>query len=110
MFRIASCFLAFLSAVPLMAQSATGSIYGVISDNSGAVIPGADVKATNVATNVSRAVRSSDDGSYSLTFLPLGTYRLEVASANFKKFEQTGVILEINRNAHVNPVLQVGTV
>ena len=39
MFRIASCLLAFLSAIPLMAQSATGSIYGVVTDTSGAVIP-----------------------------------------------------------------------
>src|SRR4051812_43493565 len=100
--------LLFLSAAPLMAQSATASIFGVVTDSSGAVIPGAAVKATNLTTNVSRNVNSADDGSYSLTFLSLGSYRVEVTAANFKKFAQTGVVLEINRNAKINPVLQLG--
>src|SRR3954466_10274759 len=102
--------LSVLSAAPLMAQSATGSIFGVVTDSSGAVIAGAGVKATNLATNVSRNGNSAEDGSYSLTFLPLGSYRVEVTAANFKKFEQTGIVLEIDRSAKINPVLQLGTV
>src|SRR5690348_9840948 len=110
MFRYLLFFLAvlLLPLGQLSAQSATASISGVVTDVSGAAVPRAVVKVTNTSTNVARSIASADDGSFSLTFLPLGSYRVEVTADGFKKFEQKGVVLEIDRNARVNPVLQLG--
>src|SRR5207245_7915099 len=70
----------------------------------------AKITATEVATNVSRSTRPAPDGSYSILFLPVGTYRVEVNAPGFKKFEQTGIVLEVNRNARVDATLQLGAV
>ncbi|MDQ6758935.1 MAG: TonB-dependent receptor [Acidobacteriota bacterium] len=93
-----------------VAQTTTGSISGKIMDVSGAAVANAKVVATELATNVSRDTTSSSDGSYSLLFLPVGSYRVDVTVTGFKKFEQTGIILELNRNAHVDAALQLGGV
>jgi len=95
---------AFLSS----GQTTTASIAGTVSDNSGAAIAGAMVTATNLDTNTTRTVTTQADGGYSLLFIPIGRYRLEVNHTGFKKFEQTGITLEVNRNARVDAVLQVG--
>src|SRR5215467_9543417 len=60
---------------PAWAQSTTGNIAGKITDPSGAPIAGAKVAAINVETNVARSTTSLQDGSYSLLFLPVGTYK-----------------------------------
>ena len=72
----------------------------------------AAITAINVATNVSRTANAQSDGPYSLSllFLPIGEYRIEISAPGFKKFEQTGIILEVNRNARVDAVMQVGAV
>src|SRR5712692_9012078 len=93
----------------VLAQSTTGTISGTVTDPSGAAIPSAKVTATEVATNISRSAQPAPDGSYSILFLPVGTYRLEVNATGFKKFEQTGIVLEVNRNARVDAALQLGS-
>jgi outer membrane receptor protein involved in Fe transport len=93
----------------LQAQT-TATILGTVLDSSGAPVANASVTATNLGTNVARKQSTAQDGSYSLTFLPLGTYKVEVDSAGFKKFEQTGIVLEVNRNARVDATLQLGAV
>ncbi len=103
------CLAAALTANFVLAQGTTGSIYGTVTDATGAVVPEATITATNVATNISRTAKSEQSGAYSLTFLPVGTYRLEVNANGFKKFEQSGIVLEINRSARVDPSLQVGS-
>jgi hypothetical protein len=103
------CVAVALTANFALAQGTTGSIYGTVTDASGAIVPDATITATNTATNISRTAKSEQSGSYSLTFLPVGTYRLEVNANGFKKFEQNGIVLEINRSARVDPSLQVGS-
>src|SRR5689334_19797210 len=102
----------FLLALPavLHAQGTTATISGTVTDATTAVISGAKVTATNLETNTSRNATSLVDGSYSIPFLPIGTYRVEIDAPGFKKFEQTGIRLEINRNARVDAVLQIGAV
>jgi hypothetical protein len=63
-----------------------------------------------VATNTTRSATTLADGNYSLLFLPIGNYKVEVDAKGFKKFEQTGIVLEVNRNARIDAVLQVGAV
>jgi hypothetical protein len=93
-----------------MAQSTTGTIAGSVTDSSGSPVAGEKVTATNVETNVTRGTNTSQDGSYSLPFIPIGTYRINIDVTGFKKFEQTGVVLDVNRNPKVDAVLQVGAV
>ena len=62
------------SAWPLFAQTATARIEGIVTDNTGAVLPGATVTATNVGTNAQRIDVSNTKGAYTLTALPAGAY------------------------------------
>jgi len=78
-----SLVLGLLVAAPL-AQTGSGSIRGVIRDAAGAVIPGADVTLTNVATNVKRSTVSNEVGLYVFTGLPRGQYELSVQMPGFK--------------------------
>ncbi len=95
-------------ALPLNAQVATSTISGSVSDSTGAVMPNITVKATQIETNFSRSAQTSNAGQYSIPFLPIGPYRVEVDAPGFKQFRQTGVTLDIDRNARVDPVLELG--
>ncbi|MCI0622112.1 MAG: carboxypeptidase regulatory-like domain-containing protein [Acidobacteria bacterium] len=90
------------------AQITSATILGTVADASGAVVPNAQVTATNVETNFSRSANTDALGQYVIKFLPIGAYRVEFSANNFKKFVQTGVVLELNRSARVDPVLEIG--
>ena len=108
MLKLAS--MTMLTCALAFAQGTTATISGNVTDSSGSAVAGASVTATNLDTNVTRKQSTQDDGSYSLLFLPIGNYRVEISGTGFKKFEQTGIVLEVNRNAKVDAVLQVGAV
>jgi hypothetical protein len=97
-----------VARLPLHAQVTTASISGVVTDSSKAVIPGAEVTATQQETNFTRSTVADETGHYSIRFLPLGNYRVEITIAGFKKFSQTGIVLDINRDARVDAVLETG--
>src|SRR4051812_45485014 len=101
----------FVSAigVPLWAQG-TAQINGTVRDQSGAVLPGVEITATQTQTGIARTTISNETGSYILPTLPIGTYKIEAALAGFRTFVQTGVELQVNSNPVVNPVLEVGQV
>lgn len=98
-----------ISCVPSYGQ-ATAKIYGTVSDPSGGLIAGARIVAIQTATNVTRNTQSDTMGRYTIEFLPVGVYRLEVNAPAFKKYIQTGIVLEIDKNARVDPVLSVGAI
>ena len=95
-------------AAPAHAQVDTGTILGTIRDPSGAVVGGAQVKAVNLDTGFSRVAKSDAAGQFELRFMPLGRYRVEVSADRFRKFAQSGVVLEVNTNARVDATLQTG--
>jgi outer membrane receptor protein involved in Fe transport len=78
--------IAALLAAPLasLGQTFRGGINGIVTDPSGAVVPGADVEAVDVATSVSHKTVSSSGGEYSFQDLPLGTYKISVSASGFK--------------------------
>ncbi|HYO81790.1 MAG TPA: carboxypeptidase regulatory-like domain-containing protein [Bryobacteraceae bacterium] len=92
------------------AQVTTQTIIGTVADRSGANVPGAKVTVTQIETNVSREATSDESGQYAVRLLPTGTYRVEIAAPNFKKFVQEGVTLEVSRAARVDATLEVGAV
>ncbi len=92
------------------AQPATGSIQGHVKDSSGAAVPAAHVTATHVGTQFSRAASSDAEGYYALPLLPVGRYKLDVSLAGFKNFSQTGILIEVGRNARIDPVIEPGEI
>jgi carboxypeptidase family protein len=88
----------------------TGQINGVVKDQSGAVLPGAEVTATQTETAVARTSVSNETGNFILPNLPVGPYRIEVALPGFRTYIQTGIVLQVNGNPTINAVLEVGQV
>jgi hypothetical protein len=95
--------------VPFLRAQTTTSLFGTISDRSGAIIPGATVTVTNTRTNQVRTSQTNADGQYRLDFLPVGEYSLEMTATGFKKFVQKGVVLEVAVTSRVDATLDVGT-
>lgn len=104
--------LALLLVVPLVAvaQVTTATVVGTITDPGGAIMPGADVTARNIDTGLTRTVKTGDDGTYRIEFLPVGNYVIEVTTAGFKKASQTDVVLQVNDTVRVDVPLTVGQV
>src|SRR2546428_13573958 len=72
-------------------QATTGTIFGTVTDPTGAVVPGVEVTAVNTATNFARATLTNQEGQYTLRLLPVGEYRVEAVLPGFRKFVRTGV-------------------
>ncbi len=107
------CLLAitlFLICASVVSAQTTTTLYGTVTDKSGAIVPGAEVTATNVGTNQSRTAQTGSEGQYRFDFMPVGAYSVEVTAAGFKKFVQTNVTLTINVNLRVDAALDVGTI
>src|SRR3954454_15822801 len=83
----------------LLAQAvANAEIRGVITDASGAVVPAAQVRATQTETGYARSTLSGVDGSYALPNLPVGPYKVEVTVASFANYVQSGITLQVGNN------------
>ncbi len=102
-------WLAFAAATAL-GQTTTATLFGVVRDASGAVIPEARVTARNVSTSFERSAASDATGAYLITNLPVGQYSLLVEKDGFRRFLQEGITLTVNENARVDAVLSVGQV
>ena len=89
---------------------ATAQISGTVRDQSGAVLPGVEVTATQTDTGISRSAVTNETGSYVLSNLPLGPYRFEATLPGFRTFVQTGVVLQVNSNPVINPIMEIGQV
>ncbi len=90
------------------AQATSAELVGTVQDSSGAVVPGAAVTATNIATNVVHTTRSEKNGEYVLTQLAPGDYSVSVDAPGFSKLLQSGLSLEVNQQARLNLTLKVG--
>src|SRR5690348_12856471 len=82
-------------AASIYAQESRGTVNGRVSDPSGAIVPGAEVRAINEQTNVAASAKTNDAGNFSIPFLLPGTYKLSVDLTGFKKTEKPGVVLRV---------------
>src|SRR5947208_5128576 len=103
-----SCMMAVLSLPTAFGQTVTGSITGVVTDPSGAVVVGARVTAENTATGVKTTAQTNASGAYTIRFLPIGTYALAIDAAGFNTGTVPAFAVEINQTAKVNATLTVG--
>src|SRR5947208_5487165 len=106
---LAALLITSLMCISLWAQ-ATAQITGTVKDQSGAVLPGVEVTATQTETSIARTAITNETGSYVLSNLPIGPYRLEAGLPGFRTFVQTGIVLQVNSSPAINPVLEVGQV
>src|SRR4029453_15924584 len=91
----------------VVAQTITSTIQGTVTDTNGAVVAGAEVKATGSTVAAERTVTTNDEGFYRLTALPAGTYTLTVTAKGFSVSTST-VELTLNRVAIFDVQLKVG--
>ncbi|HEY3132897.1 MAG TPA: TonB-dependent receptor [Acidobacteriota bacterium] len=101
--------LLFLTAAPLLAQSERATLRGTVTDSSGAVVPGAEVVVTEVATNIEvRHFATDDNGNYEIPDLKPGFYRLQVALPGFRTFVADRTLLDAGQTRRIDVVLQIG--
>ena len=91
------------------ASAGTGSFSGVLTDPSGAVIPGAEVVVRNVDTNVSRSVTSNEVGRYEVVALQPGPYEIRAAKSGFARLVRTGITLAVGARAVVDLAMTVSS-
>lgn len=93
---------------PAWAQLYSGSITGVVTDQSAAVVPGAKIKLTDVGKGYTNEATTDTVGRFVLRGLPPSNYKLAIERAGFKTFIQDGITLDVSQNVTINVVLQVG--
>jgi len=101
--------ISLIACAAVWAQ-ATAQISGTVRDQSGAVLPGVEIKMTQTETGIARTAVTNETGSYVLPNLAVGPYRLEAALPGFRSYVQTGIVLQVNTSPVINVVLQVGQV
>ncbi|HEY2291377.1 MAG TPA: TonB-dependent receptor [Thermoanaerobaculia bacterium] len=99
--------LAWMPAVFAQSQATTGVIEGLVTDESGGVLPGATVTLRNTETNFEKAVVTGADGSFRAVLLPLGPYRITVDLQGFAKVVREGTDLGVGQTIHLKIPLQV---
>src|SRR5258707_1213018 len=108
----ARCLLGALSIllfVPLAAHAQdAGSVTGTVRDSSGAVVPDAEVTASNTTIGVTRSTTTNADGDYLAGALPPGAYDLHITAKGFKAFQAKKVIVRVAERARVDVTLQIG--
>src|SRR5215510_8974299 len=90
--RIAALFLVLLVSATVFAQGERGALNGIVTDQNGGVVAGAEVAATNVETNIETKATTTDAGVYRLPYLPSGKYKIVVKAQGF----QTATLNDIN--------------
>ncbi|MFV0388082.1 MAG: carboxypeptidase regulatory-like domain-containing protein [Pyrinomonadaceae bacterium] len=95
-------------AIGVFAQSNSGSITGVVSDQNGAVIANATVTIKNVGTNETRTLQTDGNGRYDAQVLPAGTYDIEVSAMGFQVSTSKGLRLLVGERARTDMVLGIG--
>src|SRR6185369_6871925 len=93
-----------------MAQTVVGRISGTVQDSNGAAVPNASVKVTNSANNFERTVTTDENGFYTVTNLPVGTYTLEAEQKGYKKALVSGQSVTADGRVTVDLKLEVGEV
>jgi len=93
----------------LNAQNDRGVITGTVKDASGAVVPGAQITATQLATNTSSKTTSTTSGDFTVPSLLVGTYRVQVEATGFKKYVAANIVVGAGSTVQLNVGLEVGT-
>src|SRR5438445_12776049 len=106
--RYSVLFAGLLLASAGWSQEIFGSLQGVVSDETGAVIPGARITARNVGTGATSTTVSNQSGLYFLGELRPGAYEIEAGATGFATLTREGLSLRIEDRLRVEIILKVG--
>ena len=107
---ISLLMIAFIFAVPIFAQSNTGSITGTVADQNGAAVPNATVTVTNQGTSESKTVTTDSEGIYIAPSLSNGVYKVTAVATGFTEATVTDARLAVGETLRVNVAMGVGGV
>jgi Carboxypeptidase regulatory-like domain/TonB dependent receptor len=109
MTKLRLAFLLILLAFIRRAEAQNlGSIVGIVTDPSGAIVNGAQVRITDQNTNLTRTYTTNETGNYVASALPAGKYLVEVSGPGFKAWKQEDITLNLRDTVRVDVTLQLG--
>jgi Carboxypeptidase regulatory-like domain len=108
--RLIWVFASLVGASAVWGQVNTATVYGNVADPSGAAIPNAQATLKNPSTGSSQTAISNTAGEFTFTFIPVGTYDLNVAAPGFQAYSESGVTLTAGQNLRLQVQLKVGDV
>ena len=100
----------FVITASVFGQGAVGTILGIVTDTSGAVIAYADVTIANVETGVAQVTKTTSEGTYTVPFLKPGLYRVTAESDGFAPQAFDNVRLAVDQRVRIDAEVQPGTV
>src|SRR5512134_1310433 len=104
-----AAFLVIVSIPSLLpAQTQFASFTGAVTSKDGEPVANVEVVATNVATQVTHSAKSNNDGIYTISALPIGTYKVRAAAQGFQAYETNPIRLESGQNARLDIPMQLG--
>ena len=101
------CVVCLVSAYQAFGQATTGTISGTVQDVQGGMIAGATVAVRNLDTNLERSLVTESDGRFAFPGLAVGPYELTFEHTGFARYVRGPILLLLNQDAVVNPVLKV---
>jgi hypothetical protein len=105
---LVSIMMLLFSSAPVFAQTSKGTVTGLVSDPSGAVIQGASAELRNIETNQTRVSTTNDEGIYRFDAIDLGTYDLKIMAVGFKTYTAKGIAIQANRIATFDARMETG--
>src|SRR5215212_10369751 len=93
-----------------LGQGATGQVTGTVEDAAGAVVPGASVTVTNLATSLRREAATGGEGDFAVPLLPPGRYKVEVSARGFKRVVVEELEVNITQTSTINLTLEPSSV
>src|SRR5207244_1928306 len=104
------CLIGFCFALCAHAQQNRGTIFGTVTDTSGATMPGTRITVTDITTNAVFTTESNQAGFYSAPGLAVGEYQVAGERPGFKKAVRSGITLQVDQRAEVNLTMDLGAV
>src|SRR3954465_8718885 len=101
-------FFLLILCIPAAAQETRGSLSGIVSDSTGAVVPAVTLLLTNTETGVALQTTSNEAGLYRFLFLNPGLYKLVAATPGFKTFGRDRIQLSVSEAGTLPVTLEVG--
>jgi hypothetical protein len=98
------------ASVVCQAQNITATLFGTVTDQTGAILPNASVAATNVGTGLKKTATTDGSGGYRIELLPVGEYSIEITAAGFGKTMRTGITPGVSETVRIDVALVPGSV
>ena len=104
------CLIFCGQIISVYPQVTTATISGVVTDETGGLIPGVSIEVTNLDTGITRTTTTGDEGRYQVPNLSVGNYQVESSLPGFQTAVRTGITLTVGREALVDFALRVGEI